>query len=76
MPNTGASMPANPTPTVDPTREDDKPLPKTVREVVGTVKKVTKQTMKQKGRARQSRLKAKEKRDKEEREDNGCVLNH
>ena len=32
MPNTGASMPAHPTPTVNNTREDDKPLKKSMRE--------------------------------------------
>ena len=72
MPNTGASMPANPAPTVDPTREDDKPLPKTIREGLATVKKTTKQTMKQKEQARQARLRAKEKR--EEREDNAPLV--
>ena len=39
QPNTGASMPANPTPVTTNTREDDKPLPKTVREGASSFKK-------------------------------------
>ena len=73
MPNTGASMPSNPTPTVDNTREDDKPLPKSVREGLGTAKQVRRQTKEQKKQVIQAKLKAKQKREKEEQEDNASL---
>ena len=40
QPNTGGSMPANPTPVTNNTREDDKPLPKTVREGADTAMEI------------------------------------
>ena len=73
MPN-ASGMPANPTPTVDNTRDDDKPLPKSMREGAMTVKKNNKQTAKQKEKTRQARLEAKARREQEEREDNAPLV--
>ena len=69
MANTGASMPANPAPVTNNTREDDKPLEKSMREGASpAVRKKTKENLAvNKEKKRQAKVKAKQKQETEER---------
>ena len=67
MPNTGAAVPANPPPVTTNTREDDKPLKKSMREGADPAvrTKIQKQSAVDKEKRRQAKVKAQRKQDKE-----------
>ena len=66
MPN-ASSIPANPTPATNNTREDDKPLPKTVREGVAVRKKTKQQAVSQKKKKERAEEQAEKVREEEEK---------
>ena len=68
MPN-ASSVPANPTPSTNNTREDDKPLPKSVREGVAARKKTKQQAASQKKKKEKAEEQAEKLREEEEEEE-------